>query len=173
MEDKKAWSPYLGGGLTGVLAVLSVVISGKFLGASTTFARSSAWLEKFFFPEHVEALAYYQKYAPKVDWQWMFLFGILIGSFFAAITSGTFKLQNVPDMWASRFGTSTVKRAIVAFIGGFIALFGARLAGGCPSGHGLSGLMQLSASGFIALICFFLGGLPVAAILYYKGGKKS
>ncbi len=171
MKDEKAWSPYLGGALTGVVGVLSVVIAGKFLGASTTFARSAAMVEKIIAPDHVAALAYFQKYSPKIDWQWMFVAGVLVGAFFSAITSGSFRIQNPPDMWVSRFGPSKGKRAIFAFAGGCISLFGARLAGGCPSGHGLSGLMQLSISGFIALVCFFISGVPVAYFLY-KGGRK-
>ena len=171
MKEGKAWSPYLGGALTGVLGVASVVLTDKFIGASTSFARSAGMVEQIFLPKHVAALDYFVKFTPKIDWQWMFLAGILFGSFFSAISSHSFRIQNPPDMWVSRFGPSKVKRAVFAFIGGCIALFGARLADGCPSGHGLSGLMQLSVSGFIALACFFIGGIPVARLLY-RGGKK-
>ncbi len=45
-------------------------------------------------------------------------------------------------------------------------MFGARMADGCPSGHGMSGLMQLSLSGFIALACFFGAGVLMAALVY-------
>ena len=62
------------------------------------------------------------------------------------------------------------KRSLIAFIGGTIAMFGARLADGCPSGHGLSGSLQLSVSSYIALICFFIGGL-ISANWLYRGGK--
>jgi hypothetical protein len=52
-------------------------------------------------------------------------------------------------------------------------MFGARMADGCPSGHGLSGLMQLSVSGFIALGLFFGVGVMVAAFVYrQKGGLR-
>jgi len=162
----KAPSPYLGGALTGVLATLSVWIAGKYLGASTTFARSAAMVERLFAPGHVEKLDYFAKYGPKIDWQWMFVLGILLGSFISSLTSRSFRWQAVPDMWASRFGGGVAKRAVVAFVGAAVALFGARLAGGCPSGHGLSGLMQLSVSGFIALVCFFAGGIVTARLLY-------
>ena len=69
-------------------------------------------------------------------------------------------------MWEERFGNSFVKRGVAAFLGGAIALFGVRLAGGCPSGHGLSGLSQLAVSGFIALTFFFLAGLITARLIY-------
>lgn len=168
---KKGWSPYLAGGLTGLLAIASIWLTGKFLGASTTFPRTAGMLVKIFAPERVAKMDYLVKYAPKIDWQFMLLVGILIGAFIASITSRSFKPQAVPDMWKSRFGSSWAKRAIAAFVGGVVAVFGARLAGGCPSGHGLSGLMQLSISGFLALICFFIGGVIVARLLY-AGGKR-
>ena len=127
---EKRWNPYIAGVCAGGVSILSVWASGKYLGASTTFARSAAMLEKTVAAEHVATLDYFIKYSPKIDWQWMFVFGILVGALIASILSGTFRLQNVPDMWRERFGSSTGKRAAVAFLGGTIALFGARLAGG-------------------------------------------
>jgi len=44
--------------------------------------------------------------------------------------------------------------------------FGARWAGGCTSGHGISGTLQLAASGWLAAICFFIGGIFAAVMLY-------
>jgi uncharacterized membrane protein YedE/YeeE len=115
-------------------------------------------------------LEYFTWFIPTIDWQFMFVIGIFIGALIASLWSGTFKFQAVPDMWQNRFGTSIGKRGIVAFIGGIIAMFGARLAGGCPSGHGLSGTVQLAISGYVAAICFFVGGIIVARLLY-KGGE--
>ncbi len=124
------WSPYVAGALTGVLMALSVLIAGKFFGASTSYVRSAGLIENLFSAERVQALAYFQKTLPHLDWQWMFVAGILIGSLVSAVLSGTFKLQLVPDMWRSRFGGNPFKRAAVAFCGGVVAMFGARLAGG-------------------------------------------
>jgi len=127
---KKEWSPYLAGALSGIVLILSVWIAGKFFGASTTFARSAGMIEQLFGAERVAAMSYFIKYVPKIDWQWMFVVGVLIGSLIASITSGTFRWQAVPDMWEKRFGPIRAKRGIIAFIGGVIAIFGARLAGG-------------------------------------------
>lgn len=128
--SNRAWSPYLAGALTGLVMVLSVWISGKYFGASTTFVRSAGLIEKVFNPERVSRMAYFIKETPMVDWQWMFVAGILIGSLIASTTSGTFQWKALPDMWESRFGPSRIKRGIAAFIGGLIAMFGARLADG-------------------------------------------
>lgn len=163
------WSPYLAGGLAGGLGVISVVLTGKFFGASSSFVVSATNIVHVFAPEHVEALDYYKKHLA-IDWQWMFVVGIFLGSLGAALVSKTFELQGVPTMWKNRFGDSTFRRFLVAFVGGFVAILGARLADGCPSGHGLSGMVQLSVSGLVSLACFFIGGLIMARILY--GGKQ-
>lgn len=165
-EKTRSLSPYAGGALAGLLAVASVAMTGKFFGASTTFVRAAGFIEKFFNPSMVASMDYYIKEEPKIEWQWMFVTGALLGSFLAAILSGSFKLQVVPDNWKKRFGGSAVKRAGVAFAGGVIAMIGARMADGCPSGHGLSGMMQLSLSSLIAVVCFFFGGILVARMLY-------
>lgn len=176
-NPSKRWNPYLAGALTGVLMVLSVWIAGKYFGASTSFARTAGIIEQTVAQEHVQATEYFQKYADKetgllaIDWQFLFVVGILLGSFAAAVATRTFRWQGVPDMWRDRFGPGGAKRAVVAFLGGFIALFGARMAGGCPSGHGLSGLMQMSLSGYVALAAFFIGGVITARILYPSTGR--
>ncbi|MBU1002673.1 MAG: YeeE/YedE family protein [Proteobacteria bacterium] len=170
-KSPKPWNPYLCGGLSGLLIVLSVWVTGKYFGASTSFVRSAGLIEQLFDPERVGLMDYFTKVTPTIDWQWMFVAGIFAGSYLAAKLIGGFKVQAVPDMWQARFGPGVGKRALMAFFGGILALFGARLAGGCPSGHGLSGTLQLSLSGFIALACFFLGGLFMAQIIYGRRGK--
>ena len=75
--------------------------------------------------------ARFVKTTPKIDWQWMFVFGIFIGALIAATTSKSFRWQGLPEMWQQRFGAhSHVRRALFAFTGGIIAMFGARLADG-------------------------------------------
>ena len=114
------------------------------------------------------------KYGPASlpNWQLLFVIGIIVGSFISASLSKTFKIVKVPPMWAERFGSSSLKRGIPAFLGGAIALIGVRLAGGCPSGHGLSGLSQLAVSGFVSMTFFFLAGLITARLIYEKKGPK-
>jgi len=114
----------------GVVSILSVWIAGKFFGASTTFVRSAGMIEKLVGAERVAQIAYFVKEVPKIDWQWMFVVGVFIGSLIASTTSGTFQWKPIPDMWKKRFGPGKIKRGIVAFVGGVIAMFGARLADG-------------------------------------------
>ena len=112
------------------MLVLSVLISGKYFGASTSFVRSAGLIEKIFSAERVGQMEYFVKTTPKIDWQWMFVIGVLFGSLIAAKMSGTYKVQAVPKMWQEKFGSSITLRGIVAFIGGIVAMFGARLADG-------------------------------------------
>jgi uncharacterized protein len=175
---KVNWRPYIAGALTGLLAVLSVAVStrvlGKpqYLGASTTFVRAAGFVERAVSPEHVRENDYFRKTKVKVDWQMMLVAGILLGALASSLIDRSFKTESVPPIWSERFGGSIGRRAAAAFLGGVIAMFGARLAGGCPSGHGLSGLMQLSISGFLAMAGFFAGGVAVAHLVYRKGGAR-
>ena len=128
--NEKLWSPYLAGALSGLVMILSVGISGKYFGVSTTFVRSAGMIEKLFNAERVAQMDYFIKEVPKVDWQWIFVVGIFIGSLIASTTSGSFRWKALPDMWERRFGPSRLKRGVVAFLGGVIGMFGARLADG-------------------------------------------
>ena len=168
------WSPYLAGALLGLLAIASVYAStqwlGKtnYLGASTTFVRAAGLLERTVAPEHVAANEYFTKEKVRVDWQFMLVLGIFMGALISSASGKSFKWEDVPPTWDKRFGPSAGKRAAGAFLGGIVAMVGARMADGCPSGHGLSGMMQLSVSAFVALAMFFGAGVLVAALLYRR-----
>lgn len=166
------WSPYLAGALVGLLAIASVVattkLTGKtnFLGASTTFVRAAGFFEKAAIPEHVSNNEYFTKEKVKIGWQFMLVIGVLIGAFTSSLLDRSFKTEAIPPVWRERFGSNIFLRALWAFLGGIVAMIGARLADGCPSGHGLSGLMQLSISSFAALIFFFGSGAIAARFIY-------
>lgn len=129
-EERKGWNPYIAGALTGLLLIFSVWFTGKYVGASTTFVRSAGYIERIFNAERVAQMAYFQKELPKIDWQFLFVIGIFIGAFVSSTTSQSFRWQAVPTRWEGRFGSSIPKRAVAAFLGGAVAMFGARLADG-------------------------------------------
>lgn len=129
-NEPKAWNPYAAGAVSGIVIASSVWLTGKYAGASTSFVRSAGMLEKLFAPDRVATLEYFSKEAPIVEWQWMFVFGILAGAFLSSIISGAFRLTPLPPMWERRFGPGIPKRALFAVTGGAIAMFGARLADG-------------------------------------------
>jgi hypothetical protein len=127
---KVRWSPYVAGALLGLVSWFSVLTAGKYLGVSTTFVRTIGMIESLFTPDRVASLPYFVKEKPLIDWQVMEVLGILIGAFIAAKLSGDFKKRFVPPMWENRFGPSRLKRWAIAFLGGVILMFGARMADG-------------------------------------------
>lgn len=127
---EKAWSPYVAGALAGLLLVLSVFLAGKYFGASTTFVRAAGFIEQAAAPERVAKMEYFLKEKVKIDWQFLFVVGVLLGSLFSAGLSGELKSVPVPAMWEKRFGPSRGLRWGAAFLGGAVAMFGARLADG-------------------------------------------
>ena len=162
-----AWSPYLVGALIGLLSMLTFYFSDKPLGASTAYARVAGMIGKTFAPRHTDSLKYYQDNKPAVDWEVMLVVGAIGGAFLAAWHGSELTGEWLPAMWVARFGIdSFALRMAVALIGGLLMAFGARLAGGCTSGHGISGALQLSVGSWIALICFFLGGIMTAMLMF-------
>ena len=170
--QSKAKKAYLYGALAGFLAIASALattyLMGKanYLGTSTTFVRAAGFIEEMFSPGSATSLSYYIKEKIVLDWQFMLVIGIAIGAFISSLMNKEFSLELVPPVWRERFGRSPLKRALFSFLGGIIAIFGARLADGCPSGHGLSGLMQLAVSSFVALCMFILSGFITAHFIY-------
>jgi uncharacterized membrane protein YedE/YeeE len=163
------WSPYAVGIGIGILSWFTFLISNKPLGCSTSFARTAGMIEKAIRGKQVELKPYYQQVKPTIDWQWMLVVGVVIGAFAASMLSGTFHLQWVPQRWAATFGSAVVPRVIVAAVGGVLLGFGSRWAGGCTSGHGISGTLQLAVSSWISAICFFIGGIAMAYLMFGIG----
>jgi len=127
---KKTWSPYTAGALAGLLLVLSVFLTGKYFGASTTFVRAAGFVERAVTPERVSGMAYFLKEKVIVDWQFLFVLGVLFGALASAWLSKEIRAVAVPPMWEARFGPSRVRRWTAAFLGGVVLMFGARLADG-------------------------------------------
>ncbi len=161
-----AWSPYVVGTGIGVLSWLTFYFSDKAIGASSFYAQVSGFVGKLFAKRHTQSLAYFKDKPPRVGWEFVFVLSTIVGGAIAAVTGGEFVNEWLPPMWEARFGDGIALRAAVALGGGVLMAFGARLAGGCTSGHGISGTMQLSVGSWISVICFFIGGIAVAIPLF-------
>ena len=161
-----AWSPYLVGAAIGVLCWLTFYFSGKPIGASSFYAQLAGFLGKHIAPRHTASLTYFNDKPPRVSWGFVFVVATIVGGAIAALTGGEFTNEWLPPIWEARFGDSVALRAAVAFCGGMLMAFGARLAGGCTSGHGISGTLQLNLASWISVICFFIGGVAVALTLF-------
>lgn len=162
-----AWSPYVVGALIGVLVLTTLALAGKKIGASSAYAAAAGMIGRVVAPRHIGALPFYQDNKPVVGWTLMLVVGTVFGSFLAAWSGGETTGTYLQDMWIIRFGAdSGALRAAVALAGGALMAFGARMAGGCTSGHGISGTLQLAVSSWIAVVCFFVGGIAAAMLMY-------
>jgi uncharacterized membrane protein YedE/YeeE len=97
---------------------------------------------------------------------------LAIGAFVSARLSRQRFVEHVPSVWAARFGPGRVKRYVFAFLGGAVLLFGARLAGGCTSGHGISGSLQLALSSWTFFLTMFASGVATAFLMYRVGSAR-
>lgn len=162
-----AWAPYVVGSLIGILVLSTLAFAGQKIGASSAYSDTVGMIGRLIAPQHIAALPYYQKSKPMIGWTLMIVLGAILGSFLAAWSGGELTGTFLQDMWVARFGAdSGWLRAFVAVVGGVLMAFGARMAGGCTSGHGISGTLQLAVGSWVAVICFFIGGIAAAMLMY-------
>ncbi len=97
---------------------------------------------------------------------------MILGAFLSAKTKGpnpTSLDRVAPEVWRNKFGEQGFYRYLATFAGGILVLYGARLAGGCTSGHMMSGMMQTSISGYLFAIGAFIPAVVLATIMF---GRK-
>jgi len=164
--DGAAWSPYLVGAGIGVLSWLTFYFADRPIGASSFYATIAGFIGKLISPRHMESLKYFQKTPPRADYGFFFVVFTIVGGFIAAWTGGEFRNEWLHPMWLDRFGDSLALRVGIGFAGGVLMAFGARLAGGCTSGHGISGTLQLNAGSWLAVVAMFIGGIATAMALF-------
>ncbi len=162
----KAWSPYVVGAAIGMLSWFTFLTADHALGITTAFESTAALVEQRIVPSVTETNSFFEKKTPKINWGWMLVVGVFIGAYVSSKLSGDRESASVPRLWASRFGESTTKRYAGAFLGGLLMMLGARLAGGCTSGHGISGSLQLAASSWLFVLVVFPAGILTSYLLF-------
>lgn len=113
---------------------------------------------------------YAKSVAAPLNYSFVFVIAMMVGAGLSAMLRGGIGAdeRQIGALWREAQGDSTAKRWITSFLGGFIVLYGARLAGGCTSGHMMSGMMQTSVSGYIFAAGAFAAAIPTAMILYNR-----
>lgn len=162
----KAWSPYLTGVLIGLLQVPAFLLIGTALGTSSSYVTVSASLASVLDPG-IAALDYAAKHlsGAKNWWQVALVVGIALGALLSAWLSGS-RRSGASPVWRYALGSASPGlRFGLAFAGGFLMVLGARIADGCTSGHGISGLAQLAVGSFVAVTAMFAGGIATALLL--------
>lgn len=164
---RSRWNPYVVGAGLGVLSWFAFAVANQPLGISTALsASSSVCVLPVIGSEGVAQNAYWAKTPMKWDGGMLFLISTFVGALMSVLASGTFRREAVPTAWSERFGSAPWKRMLSAFLGGVIILFGARMAGGCTSGHGISGSLQLALSSWTFFLTMFAAGSLTALVLF-------
>jgi uncharacterized membrane protein YedE/YeeE len=156
---KTIMNPYYAGVMLGVALLLSYLILGAGLGASSGLARVGAYVELSFAPARTLASEYFGRWGEQpLEYYLVFM---LAGVFFGGLISAL--LANRCTVKVERGAKcSSRKRLLFALIGGILAGFASRLASGCTSGQGLSGSAVLVTGSLLFLICIFVGGYAIA-----------
>lgn len=174
MHEQPVLSWKVAGLLLGLLLIVATALV-KPLGVSTAYVVTDAVVLHQAAPGAAESNEYLSQYGEKQDWGidygWMVVFGMFVGGGLASFITKRGRARDkssLPTMWREEFGNSTPRRMMHAFLGGALLLFGARLAGGCTSGHVISGIAQLTLGSFVFGIAIFASGILTARTLYKR-----
>jgi uncharacterized membrane protein YedE/YeeE len=158
-------NPYLGGALLGVVLFLSFYVTGNGLGASGAITHVQVAILDAFAPAHVDRVAYMAEIgggqrSPLRHPGVYMLLGIVLGGAISGILSRRFRAE-------TRRGprVSVPARWLLAFLGGLIMAYGARMARGCTSGQALSGGAVLSVGSFAFMFAIFASAYALARSL--------
>jgi uncharacterized membrane protein YedE/YeeE len=173
--SQKSWSPYVVGALIGVLSWFAFATVDKPIGITTAFEHTAALVEKTTVPGFEQRNEYFaakeaEGNAPKIGWEWMLVIGVFFGALLSASLSGDRTRLSVPPLWERRFGPGKAKRLTAAFLSAALMMFGARLAQGCTSGHGISGTLQLAVSSWLFISVAFGIAIVTALLMYGREG---
>ncbi|MEX0613111.1 MAG: YeeE/YedE thiosulfate transporter family protein [Pirellulales bacterium] len=175
--SEKSWSPYVVGALIGVLSWFAFATADKPIGITTAFEHTAALAERAAVPGFEQQNEYFatkeaEGNSPKIGWEWMLVLGVFFGALLSAGLSGDRTKLWVPPLWASRFGPSRIKRLTAAFLSAALMMFGARLAQGCTSGHGISGTLQIAVSSWMFISVAFGVAILTALLMYGREGAQ-
>lgn len=163
----KAWSPYMAGIVIGLLQIPAFLLVETALGASSSYVTVAALIASWLDPSllQIDYAAKHVALTAKNWWQVALVAGVAVGAFLSMRLSGA-RRQAISPIWKRALGTASLaKRYTLAFGAGFLILFGARIADGCTSGHGLSGMAQLSVGSTVAVAAMFAGAILTANLL--------
>jgi len=147
------------------LAVLNSIVfltatTNRPIGASTTYPYLADYVTT------TTDNSYFAKIQTPGNWEFIFLFGAMTAAFIVSLLKKNFKFRLIYSNWEKHKGNSKAKRILWAFVGGFLLIFGARMAGGCTSGHIISGGMQLALSSIVFAIFMFIGLITTGKYFY-------
>jgi len=168
MSNRLPW--WVGGILMSGLLLLTFSIYGadRPIGASTYVPYAAALIadldpEKYSYIEHIKEAG---------SWEGVMLLGVLFGGFITSIfITKSFRISLIPTAWKKYKNHSVPSRLLWSFFSGFIMIIGARLAGGCTSGHFMSGMSQMAISSMIFGTVVMIALLVTGKYFYNSKGE--
>lgn len=171
------WKWYVGGPLIGVVMIL-LILMGKSFGFSSNFRTICAALGAG------KSCSFFSFDWKTQNWNLLFMLGAFFGGMIAyhflsdnqipAVSQQTISELNAlgfESVGKNYFPTEiftelTPKNILILFVGGLFIGFGTRYAGGCTSGHAISGLSDLQLPSLIAVLGFFIGGIIMSYLIF-------
>ncbi len=160
--EKPYVNPYFGGMVLGIVLFLAFFLTGNGLGSSGATSRIDAFIVDAVAPQHVDKTPYLLKMAggeknPLDDWIIPVFFGALLGGLTSGLIFGRAKFETTKGP-----NVSNRTRWLMAFAGGVLFLYGARMARGCTSGQALTGGASLAAGSWAIMFAIFASAYAVA-----------
>jgi uncharacterized membrane protein YedE/YeeE len=172
---KQPWPWFIAGPLIGLTVPLLFILGNRSFGVSSALSHICAACVPF-------KISFFNYDWKKEQWNLFFVSGILIGAFIASSFHdfGSISIQTISELseegvkeykglvpsdifnWASLL---TLRGFLLMIVGGFFVGFGTRYAGGCTSGHSITGLSTLQPGSLIATICFMIGGFAMTHLI--------
>jgi uncharacterized membrane protein YedE/YeeE len=155
------WNPYLTGMLLGLVLLATYAVTGRGLGATGAFGAVAAWLASLISPEHVAANIAHARYwndgAPLTSWTLFLLIGAFVGAFVSGLAAHRVRLgvERGPAV-------TDGQRLALAFVGGVVAAYGAKIAKGCTSGQALTGGAILNVGSLVFMLAVFASAYSLA-----------
>ncbi|UCF31497.1 MAG: YeeE/YedE family protein [bacterium] len=139
--------------------------------SSSGFVTTLKGLLSLVAPDYAEGKEHYALMPGVGSWLMAFVIGMAMGGWLGGRTWRV-PAKDVPEIWERRFGPDRARRYATTFAGGFLILFGARLAGGCTLGLFISGSTQLAVSGLYFGVTIFAVAMLVARLVYRNAGRE-
>ena len=175
---RQPWPWYVGGIIIGLTVPALLLLGNKHFGISSNLRHICAAC----LPANIPFFKYEWK---KEAWNFFFVGGIMIGALIGTHFLGSTEPIKISPALAQElngyginqdeelmpkqlFDTGTLfslKGLLLFVVGGFLVGFGTRYAGGCTSGHAITGLSNLQLPSLIATISFMAGGFIMANLI--------
>ena len=173
---RPSWSPWIVGAGIGLLSWFTFATADHAIGITSAFEHTAALVGRAVAPGLEQGSYFTDARAdgdvPKIGWEWMLVAGVFLGALVSSRLSGDRPAETVPPLWRERFGDRPAVRYIGAFLGAALMMLGARVAGGCTSGHAISGVLQLAASSWVFAPTMFGTATLTAFALFGREGAR-